>query len=132
MSRTHRVLVTYKGNREAAESLQNETGCEILQSDNASAVDRANLIRHARERFGTLDLLVNNAGISVRDRRDILDATEESFDELIGTNLKGPHFLTQSAACWMLENRTRGGRIVFITSISAYAGSLNRAEYMDL
>jgi NAD(P)-dependent dehydrogenase (short-subunit alcohol dehydrogenase family) len=80
-----------------------------------------------RERFGRLDLLANNAGIGVRERRDVLDAMEESFDELIATNLKGPHFLTQLAARWMLEDRS--GRIVFVTSISSYTASVNRAEY---
>ena len=129
LSRTHRVIATYKGNREAAESLQKETGCEVVQCDNASPADRENLIRHARERFGTLDLLVNNAGISQRERNDILEAGEPSFDELIGTNLKGPHFLTQAAARWMLERKPSSGRIVFITSISAYTASINRAEY---
>lgn len=133
LSRTHRVIATYKGNREAAESLQKETGCEIVQCDNSSPSDRANLIRAAREKFGTLDLLVNNAGIGVRERRDILEATEESFDELIATNLKGPHFLTQAASQWMMErDSTPGqmrGRIVFVTSISAYTASLNRSEY---
>jgi NAD(P)-dependent dehydrogenase (short-subunit alcohol dehydrogenase family) len=130
LARTHRVIATYKGNREAAESLAKETGCEVFQCDNSSASDRANLIRHARERFATLDLLVNNAGITQRERNDVLIATEESFDELIGTNLKGPHFLTQAAARWMLEvPAPRTGRVVFITSISAYAASINRAEY---
>jgi len=129
LSRTHRVIATYKGNREAAESLAAETGCEVVQCDNSSAADRDALIRHARERFGNLDLLVNNAGISQRERNDVLDATEASFDELIGTNLKGPHFLTQSAARWMLESKPPAGRIVFVTSISAYAASVNRAEY---
>jgi 3-oxoacyl-[acyl-carrier protein] reductase len=57
----------------------------------------------------------------------VLEAGEQSFDELIATNLKGPHFLTQLAARWMLE---RGrGRIVFITSISSFTASVNRAEY---
>jgi len=129
LSRTHRVIATYKGNREAAESLQKETGCEVVQCDNSSPDDRASLIRHARERFSSLDLLVNNAGISQRERNDILEAGEASFDELIGTNLKGPHFLTQSAARWMLESKPSGGRIVFVTSISAYTASINRAEY---
>ena len=125
--RTHDVIATYKGRRDAAESLQAETGCEIFCCDISSASDREALIAFARARFGQLDLLVNNAGISQRERRDVLEASEESFDELIGTNLKGPHFLTQLAARWMLEQGS--GRIVFVSSISAYAASVNRAEY---
>jgi 3-oxoacyl-[acyl-carrier protein] reductase len=129
LSRTHRVIATYKGNREAAESLAAETGCEVTQCDNASAQDRASLIRLARERFGTLDLLVNNAGMAPRERRDVLEAGEDSFTELIDTNLKGPHFLTQAAARWMIESKPATGRIIFVTSISAYTGSVHRAEY---
>jgi len=127
LARDHRVIATYKSNREAAESLAAETGAHIMRCDVSSAEDRAALIRHAREHCESLDLLVNNAGIAPRERRDVLDASEESFDELIATNLKGPHFLTALAARWMLERG--GGRIIFITSISAYAVSLNRAEY---
>lgn len=127
LARTHHVMAAYKSNLAAAQSLAAETGAEIAQCDISSAADRAALIRHARERFESLDLLVNNAGIAPRQRRDILEASEESFDELIATNLKGPHFLTALAARWMLERGS--GRIVFITSISAYAASVNRAEY---
>jgi NAD(P)-dependent dehydrogenase (short-subunit alcohol dehydrogenase family) len=127
LAKTHEVLGTYRGRRDAAESLQAETGASIFQCDVSSSTDRKALIREARERFENLDLLVNNAGMAPRERRDILEAGEESFDELIATNLKGPHFLTQMAANWMLE---RGeGRIVFVTSISAYTASVNRAEY---
>ena len=115
------------GRRDAAESLQAECGADIVRCDIASAPDRAALIEHVRTRHGHLDLLVNNAGIAPRERRDILEATEESFDELIGTNVKGPHFLTQLAARWMAGEGA--GRIVFITSISAYTVSVNRAEY---
>ncbi|MBM3795638.1 MAG: 3-ketoacyl-ACP reductase [Acidobacteria bacterium] len=126
--RTHNVVATYKGRRDAAESLQAETGCEIFQCDVGSAEDRLGLLAFTREKFERLDLLVNNAGITQRVRADILEATEESFDELINTNLKGPHFLTQMAARWMRE---QGGvaRVVFVTSISAYAPSVMRAEY---
>jgi NAD(P)-dependent dehydrogenase (short-subunit alcohol dehydrogenase family) len=127
LARTHDVIGTYRGNRQAAESLRAETGCEILMSDISSAADRAALISFARDKFGRLDLLVNNAGITQRVRADVTEADEESFDEIIGTNLKGPHFLTQLAARWMLEQGS--GRIAFITSISAYAASVNRAEY---
>lgn len=127
MSRTHRVIATYRSRRDAAEELQRETGCEIFPCDVASREDREALLRFARERFERLDLLVNNAGVGPRERRDMLEATEESFDELIATNLKGPHFLTQRAAGWMTENAQ--GRVVFVTSISAYTASVNRAEY---
>jgi NAD(P)-dependent dehydrogenase (short-subunit alcohol dehydrogenase family) len=127
LARTHRVLATYRARRDAAESLRQETGAEIVQSDIASAADRAALIAFARERMGRLDLLVNNAGMAPLERRDILEAGEQSFDALIATNLKGPYFLTQLAARWMLEQG--GGRIVFVTSVSAYAASMNRGEY---
>ena len=127
LSATHAVVATYKGRLDAAQSLQAATGCEIFQCDVSQPADRAALIAFTRERFGRLDLLVNNAGITQRVRADILDATEDSFDELIGTNLKGAHFLTQLGAKWMLEQGA--GRIVFVTSLSAYAASVNRAEY---
>lgn len=127
LSKTHAVIATYKGRRDAAESLQAESGAEIFQADISSARDREKLIQLARERFGKLDLLVNNAGMAPRVRCDLLEATEDSFDELIGTNLKGPHFLTQLAARVMIEQS--GGRIVFVTSISSYTASVNRGEY---
>ncbi len=127
LSRTHRVIATYKSNQEAAESLAAETGVEIVKCDISSAADREALMRLARERSDRLELLVNNAGIAPRERRDIVESSEASFDELIATNLKGPHFLTAAAARWMLEHGS--GRIVFITSISAYTASVNRAEY---
>jgi 3-oxoacyl-[acyl-carrier protein] reductase len=127
LTSTHQVIATYKGRRDAAESLRAESGVEIVQCDIGNSADRERLIDFARERFGRLDLLVNNAGIAPRTRRDLLEVTEESFDELMATNLKGPHFLTQLAARWMLEQGN--GRIAFITSISAYTASVNRGEY---
>lgn len=127
LAKTHSVIGTYRGRRDAAEELRDATGCEIFQCDIGSHDDREALMAFARERFESLDLLVNNAGMAPRERRDLLEATEDSFDELINTNLKGPHFLTQAASRWMSD---RGdGRIVFVTSISAYTASVNRGEY---
>jgi NAD(P)-dependent dehydrogenase (short-subunit alcohol dehydrogenase family) len=127
LSKTHAVIATYRGRLDAAESLKAETGCDIIACDVSSRTDREVLIAFAREKYGRLDLLVNNAGIAPRERKDILEATEESFDELISVNLKGPHFLTQMAAGWMVAQGT--GRIVFVTSISSYTASVNRSEY---
>lgn len=131
LARTHRVLGTFKSNREAAESLRRETGCEVFRCDISSEADRAGLMERARQIFPEgLRLLVNNAGIAPRERRDVLEAGEESFHEVLATNLEGPHFLTQLAARWMLERTgDRTGRIVFVSSISAFAASVNRAEY---
>jgi 3-oxoacyl-[acyl-carrier protein] reductase len=129
LARSHHVIATYKNRRDAAESLRTQAGVEIFQCDISSAGDRRALIEFARTRFSSLDLLVNNAGVAPRERRDVLDAAEDSFDELLATNLKGPHFLTREAARWMLDAEPRAGRIIFVTSISAYAVSSSRAEY---
>jgi 3-oxoacyl-[acyl-carrier protein] reductase len=127
LAATHRVVGTYKERLDAAESLRAETGAEIFQCDVSLGPHRQALIDFVRGRFGRLDLLVNNAGIAPRVRADIMDATEDMYDEVMATNLKGPYFLTQLAARWMVDQGE--GRIVFITSISSYAASLNRGEY---
>jgi len=127
LAQSHEVIATYRSRRDAALRLRDEAGCAIFPCDVSARADREALMAFARERFPSLDLLVNNAGIAPRERRDLLDATEESFDEVLATNLKGPHFLTQQAARWMHESGR--GRIVFVTSISAYAASVNRGEY---
>jgi 3-oxoacyl-[acyl-carrier protein] reductase len=84
---------------------------ETCQADIAIAADRQRLIDFARENFGRLDLLVNNAGVAPSVRADLLDATEESFDRLVAINAKGPFFLTQLAARWMIEQLARGGGV---------------------
>ncbi len=90
-------------------------------------------------RFGRVDLLVNNAGIAPAPRRDVLEATADSFDRVLAVNTRGAFFLTQRVARWMIARadaaRAAGGAlpwppaIVFITSISAVASSPARAEY---
>ncbi|QOY86840.1 3-ketoacyl-ACP reductase [Paludibaculum fermentans] len=127
LARTHTVIGTYRGRRDAAESLQAECGADILQCDIGSPADRAALIAYAVDKYGRIDLLVNNAGIAPRERKDILEASEEIFDEVLDTNLKGPYFLTQLAARQMITQGS--GRVVFVTSISAYTASIMRGEY---
>jgi len=108
---------------------------EICRADVGSNAARKRLIKFMRSKFGRLDLLVNNAGVAPQVRADILETTEESFDRVMAINAKGPYFLTQLAAKWMIEQvvdsrSTRPGpRIVTISSISAYTASINRGEY---
>ena len=127
LSKTHHVVATYNSNREAAQSLAETTGATIFPCNLGDGNSRRALLRTLDERYGAIELLVNNAGIAPRVRADILEAAEDSFDELISTNLKGPYFLTQAIARGMVERGT--GRIVFISSISAFTASTNRGDY---
>jgi len=120
----------------AARSAGGSIRAEICPADIASGADRRKLIQFTRENLSRLDLLVNNAGVAPEVRADILEANEESFDRLIAINVKGPYFLTQLAANWMIEQRKTGvppvpvqPKIVTITSVSAYAPSVNRGDY---
>jgi 3-oxoacyl-[acyl-carrier protein] reductase len=127
LSKDHEVIATYHSNHEAAEKVARESGATLIPCPMHQEGARADLLAELRRRFHHIDLLVNNAGIAPRERRDLLDATPESFDELIAVNLKGPYFLTQQVARWMLEHNS--GRIVFIGSISAFAASVTRGDY---
>lgn len=107
--------------------------CEVLRADVGSAEDRDKLVGLAKSKFGRCDMLVNNAGVAPSKRMDLLDATEASFDRVMGINLKGPYFLTQKVANWMIEQKkaspNRDFRIVNTSSISAYTSSPARGEY---
>jgi len=107
--------------------------CESLRGDVSSAEDRSSLVALAKSKFGRCDMLVNNAGVAPSKRMDLLEATEESFNRVMGINLKGPYFLTQQVAKWMIEqkkaNPERAYRIVNTGSISAYTSSPARGEY---
>lgn len=127
LAKTHHVVATYNSNREAALSLAETTGATVLPCSLSDRTSREEFLRKLAERHSSIDLLVNNAGMAPRVRADILEASEESFDELLGTNLKGPYFLTQAIARTMLAREN--GRIVFISSISAFTASVNRGDY---
>ncbi len=127
LSRDHHVIATYNRNRAAADSLAAATGATVLPCDLADPDSIQQLLEDVRTRCGVVNLLINNAGVAPRERRDMLEGTSESFDELLATNLKGPYFLTQQIARWMLERES--GRIVFISSISSFTASTNRGDY---
>jgi len=127
LSPTHSVVATYNSNLAAAQDVAHSTGATVLQCRLGDPDSCSAFLGELDRRFPSIDLLVNNAGIAPRERRDILEATPESFDEVLSTNLKGPYFLTQHIARGMLE-RARG-RIVFVSSISSFAASVNRGDY---
>jgi 3-oxoacyl-[acyl-carrier protein] reductase len=127
LSRTHHVIATYNSNLQAAQSVADATGATILPCQLGDLASCHALADEVEARFGGVDLLVNNAGIAPRERRDILDATAESFDEIFAANLRGPYFLTQRIARTMLAKNL--GRIVFVGSISSFTASVNRGDY---
>jgi len=137
---THDIVINYAGNEAAAlecqqlclDAAKGQIRVEIVQGDISKAADRAALIDFVREKFGRLDLLVNNAGVAPNVRADILEAGEESFDRLININLKGPYFLTQLAAKLMNETPAlpeAPRAVVTVSSISAFTASVNRGDY---
>jgi 3-oxoacyl-[acyl-carrier protein] reductase len=132
------VAVNYRGNETAANQtvavIQADGGtAQAFQADIAIAADRARLIDQVMERFGRIDVLVNNAGVAPRQRMDILEVTVESYERVMDTNLKGPFFLTQQIANRMIALLQAGiidaPKIVNISSMSAYTSSPNRGEY---
>ncbi len=130
------VVVNYRGNTEAADATRQAVesagaACLLVQADVATAHDRALLLTETLARFGRIDLLVNNAGMAPRQRVDLLEVSEASYDEVMAVNLKGPFFLAQAIARQMLMQTVGAvtSRIINIGSISAYTESINRAEY---
>ena len=125
--------VVYSGTR-AEPNVELPEGAVYIGCNIAESSQRAAVFDDVMRRFGRLDVLVNNAGMAPRVRRDILETTEESFDEVLGVNLKGTFFMCQAAANIMLELKNKGledyrPRIINIGSMSAYTSSTSRGEY---
>ena len=119
---------------EVSESIQTAgQNALAVVGDVTDGEDRTRVIDAIQKQFGRLDVLVNNAGVAPNVRSDILEASEQSYDRVMNINLKGPYFLTQAAAAWMIRQReTRGDDwmcIVNISSCSAYTASPSRGEY---
>lgn len=137
------VAVHYVHNAEAAQSTTAEClevrrhegqRFPIVRGNLSEAADRQSIVETAFTALDGIDALINNAGIAVKQRTDLLDATEDSWDEVLDVNLKAPHFLTQLVARRWLErpnaNRIASGyKLAFVGSISAEAMSIDRTEY---
>jgi 3-oxoacyl-[acyl-carrier protein] reductase len=112
-----------------------EYGIQVayFQGDISSKEDRLKLVEAVFKQFDRINVLVNNAGIAPPERRDILEATEESFELVLNTNLRGPYFLTQMVANKMIETKTKVPDefycIINVSSVSASVASVNRGEY---
>ena len=132
------IVVNYRGNRAAAEETRQAiqaagSGALIVQADLGHLADLDALVDATLQHYGRIDLLVNNAGVGPRQRVDMLQVGNESYDEVMSINLKGPFFLTQRVANEMIALLEQGvlqmPKIVNISSISAYTSSTARAEY---
>jgi 3-oxoacyl-[acyl-carrier protein] reductase len=136
------VAVNYAGNEAAAQeterliqALPTSPATLRCQADVGTSADRNRLVDDVLARWGRIDVLVNNAGITSPGRRDILEAEADGWDQVMAVNLKGPFFLTQRVAKEMLRLHGQGlpahGKqvIVNISSLSAYAPATNRGDY---
>jgi 3-oxoacyl-[acyl-carrier protein] reductase len=132
------VAVNYHSNRAAADQVLAQITAAggqaaAVQADVGRDADRQRMVNETLAEFGRIDLLVNNAGITSVGRKDLLEATEEGWDTVFATNLKGPFFLAQRVAREMIRlvkaDKIERGTIVNVSSISAYAVSTNRADY---
>ena len=132
------VVVNYHKNAAAAEDVINAvqavgSNALLVQANVSSLEDLNRMVDATLARYDRIDLLVNNAGVGPRQRVDLLSSTVESYDEVMGINLRGPFFLTQRVANEMIARLQSGkmstAHIVNIGSISAYTSSTMRAEY---
>lgn len=133
------VVVNYRSDASSAQAVcrsAEQLGSPrslAVQADVADLEQGRALIDQSLETFGRIDLLVNNAGVAPLERADLLQTTPESWDRVLGINLRGPFFLSQYAARAMLERKDSWGSvaptIVFVTSVSSRFASTNRAEY---
>lgn len=134
------VVVNYANSRQPAEDLVAQLASAggqaiAIQANIAIPADRKRLLDEVYDNWGRLDILVNNAGITSPGRNDLLEATEDSWDQVFNTNLKGPFFLSKDAANRMIASQKANQedlhhqQIINISSISAYTVSTNRADY---
>jgi 3-oxoacyl-[acyl-carrier protein] reductase len=133
------IVVNYRSDAAAAEETRREAearGAPVaitVKADVADLSDGRALLDRVLGRFGRVDVWVNNAGVAPSVRLDLLETTAESWDRVLGINLRGPFFLTQAVAKAQLELASAGKlqdpKIIFITSVSSTFASVNRGDY---
>jgi len=138
LSKGYEVALNGVRGEEAVQDLLNElkaAGDKVtyVQGNIGDASDRHRMVAELKEKFGHLNVLVNNAGVAPRERKDVLEITEDDFDYLLDINLRGTFFLTQEIVNWMVDQKNNAPEedftIVNITSVSAEVASINRGEY---
>ena len=121
------------GSRQESDNFDDIPGEYVyIQGDISVKADREKILSETLKRFGSIHVLVNNAGVAPKQRADLLEMSEESFDRVIGINAKGNMFLTQEAAKIMMKQPLEGkkrGTIINISSCSSEVSSVNRGEY---
>ena len=125
-----KVAFTYRSSAEAAAALEKELSAEGgtvkgFQSDAASMTDAERLVGEVVEAFGTVDIVINNAGIT--DDTLLMRMTEEQWDRVIRVNLKSCFNLTKAVMRTMLK--ARSGSIVNISSVVGVQGNVGQANY---
>lgn len=123
------VLMASRSESKELIDLRNKYGEKVnfISCDISKEKDVDNLVLFAEEKFGKIDLLVNNAGVAPKERKDILEITGDDFDYVMDINLKGTFFVTQKMVRLLVKNEK--SRIVNISSMSSYTASVNRGEY---
>jgi NAD(P)-dependent dehydrogenase (short-subunit alcohol dehydrogenase family) len=133
------VVVNYRSDEAAAGATVREAEGRgapralAIRADVADLAQGRRLLDEVLGTFGRVDVWVNNAGVAPSVRLDLLDTTPESWDRVVGTNLRGPFFLTQAVARAMVglvaAAQVVDPQIVFVTSVSSTFASVNRGEY---
>ncbi len=123
------VILTSRNETDRVKELKEEYTSKVnfVSVDISKPEDVENLVSFAEKTYGKIDLLVNNAGVAPKERKDILEISPEDFDYLLDINLKGTFFVTQKFVPLLTKNEK--SRIVNISSMSAYTASVNRGEY---
>ena len=125
-----KIFLTYRGSSDLAIELQNElvergSECQILKVDVLNPTEIEKMIKTCQENFGTIDILVNNAGMTSDNL--VMRMSEDAWDDVINTNLKGTFLVSKAALRPMIRNRS--GRIINITSVVGRSGNPGQANY---